>query len=155
MTLGALLRGAADRAPFPGAIGMDLPGTVAGGNVSAIAYDSRAVEPGAVFVALRGVHADGAQFARDAIARGASIVVADTPAPPGIGAPWVQVSDARLAIAALAAVFYGDPSGELALVGVTGTNGKTTTTYLLAAIFEAAGVMCGRIGSYRLSHRKP
>ena len=71
MTLGALLRGAADRAPFPGAIGMDLPGTVAGGNVSAIAYDSRAVEPGAVFVALRGVHADGAQFARDAIARGA------------------------------------------------------------------------------------
>ena len=156
MTLGALLRGAADRAPFPGAIGMDLPGTVAGGNVSAIAYDSRTVEPGAVFVALRGVHADGAQFARDAIARGASIVVADTPAPPGIGAPWVQVSDARLAIAALAAVFYGDPSGELALVGVTGTNGKTTTTYLLASIFEAAGVMSGRIGTigYRIGNHE-
>jgi UDP-N-acetylmuramoyl-L-alanyl-D-glutamate--2,6-diaminopimelate ligase len=156
VTLGALLRGVAGRAPFPGAIGMDLPGNVSSGNVSAIAYDSRAVEPGAVFVALRGVHADGAEFARDAIARGASLVVADTPAPPGIGAPWVQVSDARLAIAALAAVFYGDPSGELALVGVTGTNGKTTTTYLLASIFEAAGVMCGRIGTigYRIGNHE-
>ena len=82
--------------------------------------------------------------------------MADTPAPPGIGAPWVQVSDARLAIAALAAVFYGDPSGELALVGVTGTNGKTTTTYLLASIFEAAGVMCGRIGTigYRIGNHE-
>ena len=74
----------------------------------------------------------------------------------GFGAPWVQVSDARLAIAALAAVFYGDPSGELALVGVTGTNGKTTTTYLLASIFEAAGVMCGRIGTigYRIGNHE-
>ena len=82
--------------------------------------------------------------------------MADTPAPPGIGAPWVQVSDARLAIAALAAVFYGDPSGELTLVGVTGTNGKTTTTYLLASIFEAAGVMCGRIGTigYRIGNHE-
>jgi UDP-N-acetylmuramoyl-L-alanyl-D-glutamate--2,6-diaminopimelate ligase len=135
---------------------MDLPGTTAGENVSAIAYDSRAVGPGAVFVALRGAHADGAQFARDAIARGASIVIADTPPPPGIEKPWLQVSDARLALAALAAVFYGDPSRELVLVGITGTNGKTTTTYLLASIFESAGVMCGRIGTigYRIGNRE-
>jgi UDP-N-acetylmuramoyl-L-alanyl-D-glutamate--2,6-diaminopimelate ligase len=156
LTLGALLRGAADRAPFPGAIGLDLPGAVAAGNVSAIAYDSRAVGPGAVFVALKGVHADGTQFARDAIGRGASLVVADTPAPAGIDRPWIQVSDARLAMAALAAVFYGDPSRELVLVGVTGTNGKTTTTYLLASVFEAAGVMCGRIGTigYRIGNHE-
>jgi UDP-N-acetylmuramoyl-L-alanyl-D-glutamate--2,6-diaminopimelate ligase len=156
VTLGTLLRGAADRAPFPGAIGLDLSAAAAAGNVSAIAYDSRTVGPGAVFVALRGAHADGAQFARDAIARGAAVVVADTPAPAGIEKPWIQVSDARLAMAALAAVFYGDPSRELVLVGVTGTNGKTTTTYLLASIFEAAGVMCGRIGTigYRIGNHE-
>jgi UDP-N-acetylmuramoyl-L-alanyl-D-glutamate--2,6-diaminopimelate ligase len=151
VTLGALLRATADRAPFPGASGLDLPAALAGAAVSSIAYDSRAVAPGAVFVAVRGTHADGATFAGDAIARGASVVVADTPAPAGIGVPWIQVSDARLALAALAAVFYGDPSRELVLVGITGTNGKTTTTYLLASIFEAAGVLCGRIGT--IGHR--
>src|SRR5205085_108296 len=58
-----------------------------------------------------------------------------------------QVADARLALASLAAAFYGDPSHALRLIGITGTNGKTTTTYLVAAIFEAAGVICGRIGT--------
>src|SRR6185436_12142928 len=84
--------------------------------------------------------------------RGAALVVADVPAPAGFAAPWVQVGDARLALAALAAAFYGDPSRELVLVGITGTNGKTTTTYVLACIFEAAGVLCGRIGTigYRI-----
>ena len=146
MTPAALLRSVADRPPFPGATGMDLAATFSG-DVSSIAYDSRAAGPGSVFVALRGVHADGAAFARDAVARGAAMVVADTPAPGGFATPWVQVSDARLALAALAAAFYGDPSQELVLVGITGTNGKTTSTYLLASIFEAAGVMCGRIGT--------
>ena len=61
--------------------------------------------------------------------------------------PWVQVPDARLALAALSATFYGNPSEELTLVGITGTNGKTTTSYLLASIFEAAGMPCGRIGT--------
>jgi UDP-N-acetylmuramoyl-L-alanyl-D-glutamate--2,6-diaminopimelate ligase len=156
VTLGALLRAAAARPPFPGARGTDLPEKAASGSVSAIAYDSRTVAPGAVFVALRGAHAEGARFAQDAIARGASIVVADTPAPPGFEAPWVQVSDARLALAALAAVFYDDPSRELVLVGITGTNGKTTITYLLASIFEAAGVKCGRIGTigYRIGNHE-
>jgi UDP-N-acetylmuramoyl-L-alanyl-D-glutamate--2,6-diaminopimelate ligase len=90
VTLGALLRATADRAPFPGASGLDLPAALAGAAVSSIAYDSRAVAPGAVFVAVRGTHADGATFAGDAIARGASVVVADTPAPAGIGVPWIQ-----------------------------------------------------------------
>ncbi len=146
MTLAGLLSAVAERQPFTGAA-LDVPGTIADADVTAITYDSRAVASGSVFVALRGMHADGAAFARDAVARGARIVIADTRAPDGFEAPWLEVSDARLALAALAAAYYGDPSRELSLVGVTGTNGKTTTAYLLSAIFEAAGVRCGRIGT--------
>ena len=124
--------------------------------VTAVAYDSRQVGPGSVFVALRGVKADGASFARDALARGAVAVVAETAAPEGVVRPWIQVADARLALAAMAAGLYGHPSRELTLVGITGTNGKTTTSYLLASIFEAAGVRCGRIGTvgYRIGKRE-
>jgi UDP-N-acetylmuramoyl-L-alanyl-D-glutamate--2,6-diaminopimelate ligase len=115
--------------------------------VTGIAYDSRQVKPGAIFFALRGVHADGARFAPQAIASGAIAVVAETAAPAGVMVPWVRVANARAAIAETAAAFYGSPSEELALVGITGTNGKTTTSYVLASIFEAAGVKCGRIGT--------
>ena len=110
-----------------------------------------------MFVALRGVNADGAQFAPQAIAarrgRGRR---RERPAPPDVDVPWLQVADARLALAALAAAFYGNPSGELPVVGITGTNGKTTTAYLLASIFEAAGITCGRIGTvgYRIGERE-
>ncbi|MBM43379.1 MAG: UDP-N-acetylmuramoyl-L-alanyl-D-glutamate--2,6-diaminopimelate ligase [Acidobacteria bacterium] len=117
--------------------------------VTAVDYDSRLVRPGAVFVALRGERFDGSEFAADAEAQGALLVVASSPAPVGVQAPWIEVSDSRTALAELAAAFSGDPSHELALVGVTGTNGKTTTTYLLAAIFEAAGCPCGQIGTVR------
>jgi UDP-N-acetylmuramoyl-L-alanyl-D-glutamate--2,6-diaminopimelate ligase len=124
--------------------------------VTAIAYDSRKVKPGAVFVALRGANADGARFAPQAIANGAIAVVAETPAPAGASVPWIQVPHARAALAELAATFYGHPSEELALVGITGTNGKTTTSYVLASIFEAAGIKCGRIGTigYRVGARE-
>jgi UDP-N-acetylmuramoyl-L-alanyl-D-glutamate--2,6-diaminopimelate ligase len=117
------------------------------GGVTAIAYDSRQVKPGAIFFALRGVNADGARFAPQAIAAGAVAVVAETAAPAGVSVPWVQVPNARAAMADAATAFYRDPSAELALVGITGTNGKTTTSYVLASIFEAAGVKCGRIGT--------
>jgi len=125
-------------------------------DVTTIAYDSRQVVQGSVFVALRGVHADGAAFVRDAVARGALGVVAEAAAPPGHPVPWVQVPDARQALAALASALYRHPSDELTLVGITGTNGKTTTSYLLASIFEAAGVKCGRIGTvgYRIGDRE-
>jgi UDP-N-acetylmuramoyl-L-alanyl-D-glutamate--2,6-diaminopimelate ligase len=125
-------------------------------DVTAIAYDSRRVTPGAVFVALRGVNADGARFAPQAIAKGAIAVVAETAAPGGTTVPWLQVPNARAALAELAATFYGHPSDELALVGITGTNGKTTTSYVLASIFEAAGIKCGRIGTigYRVGARE-
>jgi UDP-N-acetylmuramoyl-L-alanyl-D-glutamate--2,6-diaminopimelate ligase len=115
--------------------------------VTAIADDSRRVTAGAVFVAVLGHRRDGTTFAAEAVTRGAVLVVSGSPRPLDASAPWVMVEDARLALAELAAAFHGDPSHELSVVGVTGTNGKTTTTYLLAAIFDAAGVPCGRIGS--------
>src|SRR5204863_283231 len=95
----------------------------------------------------RGVNADGARFVPQALANGAVAVVAETAPPAGVTVPWVQVPNARAAMAEAAAVFYRNPSDALALVGVTGTNGKTTTSYVLASIFDAAGVTCGRIGT--------
>ena len=117
------------------------------GAVSGLAYDSRAVKSGDVFVALKGLHADGTAFARQAIDRGAVAIVAETPAPDGVHVPWAIVADARLALALLATTFYRDPSREMRVVGITGTNGKTTTAYLVAGIFEAAGIRCGVLGT--------
>ncbi len=119
--------------------------------VTGVASNSRALAAGELFVAIRGLRHDGARFADEARGRGAVAVVAESARPPGFGAPWIQVSDARAALAALAAAIHGDPSGELLVVGTTGTNGKTTTTYLLEAILESAGLRCGRISS--VSHR--
>jgi UDP-N-acetylmuramoyl-L-alanyl-D-glutamate--2,6-diaminopimelate ligase len=118
-------------------------------HVALVAYDSRQVVPGAVFVAMRGQKADGVAYARQAIDRGAIAVVSESPAPPDLAAPvlWIRTHDARLALAELASAYYGHPSRELLLIGITGTNGKTTTSYLVASIFEAAGVPCGRIGT--------
>jgi UDP-N-acetylmuramoyl-L-alanyl-D-glutamate--2,6-diaminopimelate ligase len=117
------------------------------GVVSGITYDSRVVRTGDVFVALKGLHADGTAFARQAIDRGAAAIVSEQPAPEGVHVPWAMVGDARLALAFLATAFYRDPSREMRVVGITGTNGKTTTAYLIAAIFEAAGIKCGVLGT--------
>jgi UDP-N-acetylmuramoyl-L-alanyl-D-glutamate--2,6-diaminopimelate ligase len=127
----------------------------AAGVVTGIAYDSRQVARGQVFVALKGLHADGAAFARQAIERGAAAVVSEQPAPPGVpvvNVPWATVEDARLALALLAAAFYRHPSADMRVVGITGTNGKTTTAYLIASIFEAADIRCGVLGTvaYRI-----
>ena len=136
-----------------GLIGVD-PAPVAdgAGAVTGVAYDSRAVMPGQVFVALKGQHADGTSFVRQAIERGAAAIVSEQPAPDGVRVPWTVVGDARLALAVLAAAFYREPSREMRVIGITGTNGKTTTAYLLASIFEAAGVRCGILGTvaYRI-----
>ena len=117
------------------------------GVVTGVAYDSRTVTPGQVFVALKGQHADGTAFARQAIERGAAAVVSEQPAPDGVHVPWAIVEDARLALAVLAAAFYRDPSREMRVIGITGTNGKTTTAYLVASIFDAAGIRCGILGT--------
>jgi UDP-N-acetylmuramoyl-L-alanyl-D-glutamate--2,6-diaminopimelate ligase len=115
--------------------------------VRGIAYDSRTVKPGDVFVALKGHHADGTSFARQAVDRGALAVVSEQ-APPAEGqTPWLQVTDARAALAVLATEFYRHPSGDMQVVGITGTNGKTTTAYLVASIFDAAGIQCGILGT--------
>ncbi len=152
MTLGVLLQAFADRSGVPVP---PLEGA-ADTTVSSISYDSRKVRAGSVFVALRGVQADGAAFARDAISRGAVAALSESPAPADVRVAWVRVPDARLALAALAAIFNGDPSERLILVGITGTNGKTTTAYLLASVFEAAGIACGRLGTvgYRIGRKE-
>ncbi len=154
MNLGQLIRSVAAHAPF----GALLPGaeSVADVPVTGIVYDSRQAAPGSVFVSIRGLQADGASFVEAAVARGAVAVVAETGAPAGVRVPWFQVADARHALAALSSEFYGKPSERITLVGITGTNGKTTTSYLLAAVFEAAGIRCGRIGTvgYRIGARE-
>jgi UDP-N-acetylmuramoyl-L-alanyl-D-glutamate--2,6-diaminopimelate ligase len=121
-----------------------------------VAYDSRRVDPGAVFVALSGQKADGAMFAPQAIASGAAAVVAERAAESAAGVPWVVVADARLALALLAAEFAGHPSRRMKVVGITGTNGKTTTSYVIQSIFEAAGIRCGLMGTvtYRIGDRE-
>jgi len=120
--------------------------------ISAVAYDSRRVVPGAVFVALKGLRADGGAFAEQAAARGAVAIVSESARPDSFNIPWIVVRDARLALALVADRFYGSPSRRMPVVGVTGTNGKTTTAYLLAAILDAAGLRAGMLGTvaYRI-----
>ncbi|HVH27104.1 MAG TPA: UDP-N-acetylmuramoyl-L-alanyl-D-glutamate--2,6-diaminopimelate ligase [Vicinamibacterales bacterium] len=120
--------------------------------VTGVAYDSRTVKPGNVFVALKGLHADGTTFVHQAMDRGAVAIVSEDPPAEQTRVSWTQVHDARLALAQLAAAFYRHPSGEMQVIGVTGTNGKTTTAYLIASIFEAAGIPCGVVGTvaYRI-----
>lgn len=113
--------------------------------VTALAYDNRRVEPGTVFFCVRGFTRDGHDFAPDAVARGAVAIVVDHPL--GLGVPEVVVDDVRAAMAPAAARLHGDPTAALRTVGVTGTNGKTTTTYLLRALLEAAGRPTGQLGT--------
>ncbi len=108
------------------------PGT---GAISGVTHDSRGAAPGVVFVAVPGFKRDGTEFAADACRRGAPLVVAERDVP---GAPTVVVPDARLALARLSAAVCGNPSRRMRVYGVTGTNGKTTTSYALHAILAAA-----------------
>lgn len=119
--------------------------------IGQLTCDSRHVQPGTLFFALPGATVDGHQFIQRAVEAGASAVVLEdaTQAPSAV--PWVQVADGRLAMACMAARFHGDPTAERPLVGITGTNGKTTTTYLIEAILAAAGKPVAVLGtiSYR------
>ena len=132
-------------------LGEDLPaGAKAGTEVTGIASDSRSVRPGDVYVALPGSTAHGAQFAATARARGAVAIVTD---PTGARQaevarlPSFVVADPRSTVGAFAAWIYGDPAGELQVIGVTGTNGKTTTAYLLEAGLRATGHRTGLVGT--------
>jgi len=116
--------------------------------VSGISYDSRKVRPGDLFFALRGAKSDGRAFASEAAARGAVAVVAEADLA-GCGAPAVVVPDARLAMAEISAAFFGYPSRDLKMIGITGTNGKTTTAFLCRHILETTLRRCGLIGTVK------
>jgi UDP-N-acetylmuramoyl-L-alanyl-D-glutamate--2,6-diaminopimelate ligase len=119
--------------------------------VSGLCVDSRRAETGALFVALPGARLDGGDFIREALARGVSAVVTERAdlSLPLDGATLVAVADARRALAELACAFHGNPSEKLRVAGVTGTNGKTTTTFLIQHICDAALQRCGLIGTVR------
>jgi UDP-N-acetylmuramoyl-L-alanyl-D-glutamate--2,6-diaminopimelate ligase len=154
MTIGELLQAFARTLP-PGERPEIGAAAVLGTPCAGVTHDSRRVSPGAVFVALRGLTADGVDFVPQALAAGAAAIVAEQPPAAPVTVPWIVVSDARLAMALLAAAFYGNPSHELRVIGITGTNGKTTTSYLVNAIFEAASIPCGLMGTvtYRVGDR--
>lgn len=115
--------------------------------ISGVAYDSRKVEEGYLFVAIKGERYDGHDFINDAIVKGAAAAVAEREVSSKIGAPCVFVKDGRKALACISNNFYGRPSEGLTLIGVTGTNGKTTTTYILKSILEEWGKDIGLIGT--------
>ncbi|MEN6430152.1 MAG: UDP-N-acetylmuramoyl-L-alanyl-D-glutamate--2,6-diaminopimelate ligase [Coriobacteriales bacterium] len=114
--------------------------------VSGIAYRSDRVTPGDVFFCIPGFENDGHEFAHDAVARGAVALVAQH-AIPGVDVPTALVDDSRKALAVASARFYGFPTRDMDVVGVTGTNGKTTTAYLVESIMRAAGRTTGLIGT--------
>jgi UDP-N-acetylmuramoyl-L-alanyl-D-glutamate--2,6-diaminopimelate ligase len=120
--------------------------------VGGIQLDSRNIQPGDLFVALKGGVVDGHHFVRDAANRGASALVGSQPMGEGssiqdLGVPYIQVSDGRLALAHLAAGFYHYPARRLTMIGVTGTDGKTTTCNLIFKILQAAGLSVGMIST--------
>jgi UDP-N-acetylmuramoyl-L-alanyl-D-glutamate--2,6-diaminopimelate ligase len=147
MILGQILPGERLQQPLT----PELAAAEAGG----IAYDSRRVRPGDLFFAFPGAHADGREFARDALARGAVAVVAESPAPRELAARWIAVDHGRKTLALAARNFYGKPDERLGLTGITGTNGKTTTAYLIDSILRAAGKTTAMIGTieYHLAGR--
>lgn len=116
------------------------PGAQAAGNpeISGIEYDSRLVKPGSLFVAMRGKTSDGNRFVDQAIAAGAVAVVTDSDRDPA-GIAWARVRHGRRALATLSANFYGHPAKKLGITGITGTNGKSTTAFLVEAILREAG----------------
>lgn len=147
MTLSHLLAGAGLAAP--------LPPELASESVSGLDYDSRRVCKGWVFFAFPGSRTDGRQFAADALARGAVAVVSETEAPAGLAGRWIRVGHGRRALALAARNFYGRPDERIRLTGITGTNGKTTTAYLVDSVLRAAGKTTAMVGTieYHLAGR--
>ncbi|HBA83519.1 MAG TPA: UDP-N-acetylmuramoyl-L-alanyl-D-glutamate--2,6-diaminopimelate ligase [Verrucomicrobia bacterium] len=128
------------------------PETVKGSKsveIEGLAYDSRQVRPGFLFVALHGQNREGAEFLDDAVHRGAAAIVSEEPRPLRRDATQIQVRDARLALAQLACAYYGEPSSKLDVVGITGTNGKSTTSFMVRDILRAGGRTPGLLGTIR------
>jgi UDP-N-acetylmuramoyl-L-alanyl-D-glutamate--2,6-diaminopimelate ligase len=136
MELGELLRASGVQAELCGD---------AGAEIRDLAYDSRRVSEGTLFFCFPGEKTDGHDFAPQAVEAGAAALVVERPLELDI--PQAQVQDARAAMAPVAAAFHGDPTSELTVVGVTGTNGKTTTAFLVRHLLESAGRHCGLLGT--------
>src|SRR3989441_4407389 len=120
--------------------------------IGAIAADSRKVAPGDCFVAVPGFKQDARRFVPEAMAGGAAVIVTEGPPVEDVGVAQIIVPSARLALARAADAYYGHPSGQLTVVGITGTNGKTTTSYLVEALLQSRGLRTGVIGTiqYRI-----
>ncbi|MCC6262769.1 MAG: UDP-N-acetylmuramoyl-L-alanyl-D-glutamate--2,6-diaminopimelate ligase [Bryobacterales bacterium] len=132
--------------------GVEITPDLSSLDVRGLAYDSRAVKPGALFFAFSGEHTDGNRFALDAMQRGAVAVVSESPAPAGIAVPWIRVPHGRRALATAARAFYREAAERTILTGITGTNGKTTTAWLIDAVLRATGERTALIGTvnYRI-----
>src|SRR5689334_8294224 len=111
-------------------------------SVRAITDDSRSVEPGSVFIAVRGEQVDGHRFIPAAVKAGVAALVLQQPVA-NLSVPFVRVADSRKSLGILGSRFYGEPSSRIRMIGVTGTNGKTTTTYVCKALLEALGRRVG------------
>ena len=137
MTLGELLR--------------ELPvlreGADATAEITSLAYNSREVGRGTLFFAIQGEKADGHAYITQALERGAVAVVSERAAPPELASKWIQVTAIRRALADAGRAFFGHPEQHLQLIGITGTNGKTTTSYLVESVLAAAGILSGVFGT--------
>lgn len=133
--------------------GLEVIGTGGelGTAISGICYDSRKVRAGSLFVCLQGSRLDGHAFIGDALAAGAVAVMGESIAPEGLPVPFVRVPNSRAALAAISSVFHDNPASKLDLIGITGTNGKTTTSLLIESILRHAGFEPGVLGT--LSYR--
>ncbi len=147
MILSELLSGVGLKHPLAPALAAEA--------VSGLDYDSRRVDPGFLFFAFPGAHADGRAFAASALERGAIAVAGESPAPEGLEARWIQVNHGRQALALASRNFYRRPDERLGLTGITGTNGKTTTGFLIDAMLRATGHTTALIGTieYHLADR--
>jgi UDP-N-acetylmuramoyl-L-alanyl-D-glutamate--2,6-diaminopimelate ligase len=139
MTLGEILAGVRLKTP--------LAPHLAQIRLEGLDYDSRRVKPGSLFFAFPGARTDGRQFARDAVDRGAVAVASESPAIDGTPVPWIEVEHGRQALALASHNFYGRLDDRIALTGITGTNGKTTTSFLVDSILRAAGKTTALIGT--------
>jgi len=147
MTIGEVLAGVALKA--------DLPADLAASPINGIEYDSRRVGAGCLFFAFEGQHADGRRFAADAVRRGAIAVVSQSQRLEGFSGVWIEVEHGHRALAIAARNFYGRPDERIAMTGITGTNGKTTTCYLVDSVLRAAGKTTAMVGTieYHLGTR--
>ncbi len=122
-------------------------------HINGISFDSRRVKNNSIFIAIRGEKHDGSEYIDEALENGAAAVIAEKTPEPGSSVPWIHVPDSKLALAQAAAEFYGFPSRDMLLMGVTGTSGKTTVTSMLEKIYETAGFSSGLIGTVNVKYK--